>query len=142
MNTHTDPDLRPMPEQITYANVLFIGAWAGIFLLLTTYFLYVLGVITPHAEPALVAANWHLGVDDYLHVTNSPHGWGWVGLLGEGDFLNFLGLALLASLTIFCYLILLPGYIRRKDWAYCAICVLEVLVLTFAATGILGGGGH
>jgi len=142
MSTHTDPDLRPMPEQITYANVLFFGACAGIVLLFLTYGLYVLGVIGPHVPPELVAKSWHLGVSDYLHVTDSPHGWGWAALLSEGDFLNYLGLALLASMTVFCYLLLLPGYVRRKDWIYCGICIMEVLVLTFAATGILGGGGH
>jgi hypothetical protein len=139
---HTDPDLRPMPEQITYANILFYGAWLGIFLMVVTYALYVLGIVTPHVDPATVAANWKLGVQDYLHVTNSPHGWGWVALLGEGDFLNFVGMVLLAVLTIVCYLVLLPGYIRRKDWSYCTIVILEVLVLTLAASGLLGGGGH
>lgn len=142
MSTHNDPDLRPMPEQITYANVLFIGAWVGIFLLIASYAVYVLGLITPHADPSLVAANWHLGVSEYLEVTRSPHGWGWFDLLGKGDYINFIGLILLASLTIFCYLVLLPGYIRRKNWTYCTICILEVLVLTFAATGIICGGGH
>lgn len=142
MSTHTDPDLRPMPEQITYANILFYGAWLGIFLMLITYGLYVLGVMTPHVDVHVVAQNWHLGVQDYLHVTDSPHGWGWVALMGYGDFINFAGMALLAVLTIICYLVLLPGYLRRKDTAYAVICILEVLVLSLAATGLLGGGGH
>ena len=142
MSMHTDPDLRPMPEQITYANILFYGAWLGIFLLFATYGLYVLGVVEPLVDVELVSRSWHLGVREYLQVTGSPHGWGWVALLGTGDFMNFAGMALLAVLTIICYLVLLPGYLRRKDKAYAVICILEVLVLSLAATGLLGGGGH
>lgn len=142
MSEHKDPDLRPMPEQIIYANILSIGAWTGIVLLITSYSLYVFGVITPHVDVELVARSWHLGIHDYIQVTNSPDGWSWLYLLGRGDYLNFIGLTLLALLTIFCYLVLLPGYIRRKDKAYAVICIVEVLVLSLAASGLLGTGGH
>ena len=56
--------------------------------------------------------------------------------------MNFLGLALLALMTIVCYCVLLNGYTKRKDWIYLTIAVLEILVLTVAASGILGSGGH
>ncbi len=137
-----DQDLRPMPEQITYANLLFYGAWLGIFILMVTYFLYVTGILSPHVKISAVPQNWGKSVHDYIAATGSPAGWNWVALLGRGDFLNFIGMALLAVMTIFCYIVLIPGYIRRKDWAYTVICVLEVLVLSLAASGILGGGGH
>jgi hypothetical protein len=131
-----------MPEQITYANLLFYGAWLGIFLLVVTYFLYVSGILAPHVEITTVPAHWGKSVHDYGQITGSPAGWGWTALLGKGDFLNFIGMALLAVMTIICYIVLIPGYIRRKDWAYTVICVVEVLVLSLAASGILGSGGH
>lgn len=135
-------DLKPMAEQIVYADLLFKGAWFGIFLMIVTYAIYLSGVLDPHVALKTVVSNWDKGVDEYLHITHSPQGWGWVGLLGTGDFLNYLGLALLALMTIVCYFILMIGYSRRKDWIYCVFSALEILVLLTAASGILGSGGH
>lgn len=133
---------RPMPEQITYANLLFLAVWLSILLMIVTYFAYVTQVLAPYVPMEVVQQHWTSSVGDYLHTTGCPHGWGWLRLLHTGDFLNFVGLAILALITNLCYLVLLPGYIRRKDWAYTIICVLEVLVLSVAASGILGAGGH
>ena len=143
MNVQQDQDMLPMPEQIRYANILFAGAWLGIFLMLITYFIYVSGLISPLVDLTVVTQNWDKGVDEYLKITNSPHGWAWMGMIGKGDFLNFVGLVLIAVLTIFCYLFLIGGYAKRKDWLFLFIVIAEVLVLSLAASGILGtGGGH
>ena len=48
----------------------------------------------------------------------------------------------LALLPILCYLFLIVGYGKRKDWIYFVICLAEVVVLVLAASGILGSGGH
>jgi hypothetical protein len=133
---------KPMPEQLAYANLLFIGAWVGIVFMIITYVIYVGGILSPHVDFALITQNWDKGVNEYLHITKSPHGWGWLNLLNRGDFINFLGIALLAVLTLICYLFLIAGYKKRKDWAYFVIAVLEVAVLALAASGILGAGGH
>lgn len=137
-----DKELRPRPEQVVYANVLSSGVWMGLLVLVVTYVLYVAGVLSPHVEVSRVALYWNKGVDEYLKATNSPQGWGWLSMLGSGDFLNYLGLAFLSLLTVVCYLVLLPGYIRQKDRVYSIICVLEVVVLSVAASGLLGTSGH
>ncbi len=142
MNEQQTKSIKPMSEQITYANLLFIGAWAGILLMLITYFIYVTGILSPHVDVTVITQNWDKGVDEYLKITHSPHGWGWLKLLNKGDFLNFIGLTLIAVLTIICYLFLVIGYKKRKDWVYFFICVFEIAVLTLAASGILGTGGH
>lgn len=142
MNQGTDSDLKPMPEQLRYANILFLGAWVGIFLMIITYILYLSGILAPHVDPVLITQNWDKGVNEYMHITHSPHGWSWVDLLNKGDYANFIGLTLLALLTIFCYFFLIAGYRKRKDWAFFYIAILEVLVLALAASGLLGSGGH
>ena len=142
MSKQPDLSTKPMPEQLAYANLLFIGAWAGIVLMIITYFVYVGGIFSPHVDFALITQNWDKGVNEYLEITKSPHGWGWLNLMHRGDFLNFVGIALLAVLTLICYLFLIVGYKKRKDWAYFIIAVLEVAVLALAASGILGAGGH
>jgi len=142
MNEQENKSLSPMPEQIAYANLLFIGAWVGILLMIITYFIYMGGLLAPHVDIALVIQNWDKGVDEFLEITHSPHGWGWLTLLNKGDFLNFVGIVLLAVLTIICYLFLIAGYKKRKDWIYFFIGLIEVVVLSLAASGILGTGGH
>jgi hypothetical protein len=142
MNTQTKDDLQPTTDQIIYANLLLIGVWVGIFLLAITYLIYVTGLLTPHVDISLIPQYWGKGVGEYLEATNSPHGWGWVSLLNTGDFLNFIGLALLATMTVICYMVLLRGYIHRGNRIFSTICILEILVLCLAASGILGAGGH
>ena len=142
MNEQQSKSLKPMPEQITYANLLFIGAWAGILLMLITYFIYVTGILSPHIDVTVITQNWDKGVDEFLEITHSPHGWGWLRLLNKGDFINFIGLVFIAVLTIICYLFLVVGYKKRNDWVYFFICLFEIAVLTLAASGILGTGGH
>jgi hypothetical protein len=135
-------ELQPMPEQLLYAKILSFGAWTGIFLMIATYLLYVFGVLEPHVPLEQVVNNWSGSIHHFTTTTGSPQGWEWASLLGTGDYINFIGLALLALLTIVCYLVLIPGYLRHKDWTYTTIVVLEVLVLLLAASGILGAGGH
>ncbi|MFH1076699.1 MAG: DUF1634 domain-containing protein [Pseudomonadota bacterium] len=142
MSVQQNSSLKPMPEQITYANILFVGAWGGIFLMAITYFIYLANILPPHVDISVVIQNWDKGVDEFMKITNSPHGWGWATMLNKGDFLNYLGMAMIALLTIVCYIVLLIGYHSRKDWIYFTICIMEVLVLSLAASGILGSGGH
>ena len=142
MNIQNNDDLQPSREQIIYANLLIIGVWAGIIILVATYAIYITGVLPAHVDMSVIAKLWGKGVGEYLEITHSPHGWGWVALLAKGDFLNYLGFAFLALMTIACYLVLVRGYSRQKDWMYATIAVLEIIVLSVAASGLLGAGGH
>lgn len=142
MTSQKIDDLRPMPEQITYANLLFFGAWTGIAVMVVTYILYAFGIVSPHIDIMVIVQNWGISVDELIKLTHAPRGWGWIKLLNKSDFLNYLGLTFLAVLTIFCYMFLIVGYSKRKDWTYFIISLLEVMVLVVAASGILGTGGH
>jgi hypothetical protein len=142
MNTQTKQALKPAREQIIYANLLIIGVWAGIIILVTTYAIYLTGALPSHVEISLIPKVWGKGVSEYLEITHSPHGWGWLPLLVKGDFLNYIGFVLLALMTIFCYLVLVRGYVRQQNWIYAVIAMLEIVVLSLAASGILGSGGH
>jgi hypothetical protein len=142
MNTLKKEDLQPSREQIIYANLLIIGVLAGLIILVTTYAIYVTGILPAHIDISLIPELWGKGVGEYLEITHSPHGWGWVPLLAKGDFLNYIGFVLLALMTIFCYMVLVRGYIRQKNWIFTVIAILEIVVLSVAASGILGSGGH
>ncbi|KJS67439.1 MAG: membrane protein [Peptococcaceae bacterium BICA1-7] len=136
------PTVEVAPEQIKYANLLLYGGWAGIFTLLVTFALYMTGIMPSYVEPSQMQYYWTMKASEYLAAANVPHGWGWLKMVGFGDFLPLVGIAWLGILTILGYFILLPAYMKKKDNIYTTIVVLEILVLTLAASGILKVGGH
>ena len=137
----TDTSKTP-PEQVLYSNMLFFGCWGSLALMAVTYVLYVTGIVTPHIPLEVVPQLWTQPVGTYLEKGNVPHGWGWTALIAQGDFLNFTGVVILAGMTILCYIPLIGAYLKKKEPIFAAIAVLEILVLAFAASGVVGGGGH
>jgi len=129
-------------EQIAYANVLNIGMWFGLALLIITFFVYLSGVLPSYVPINDLPKYWTMRVHDFNVALNAPTGWGWTSLVGKGDYLNFIGIAILSGLTILCYLVILPILARKKDRAYVVIAIVEVLVLSLAASGLLKVGGH
>lgn len=129
-------------EQILYANILFYGCWLGILIMVVTYLLYISGILEPHVPLQRITQCWAQPVGKYIEGSGIPLGWGWVALLGKGDFLNFVGIVFLAGLTVVCFLTLIPAYVAQRKWAFALIATIEVLVLGLAASGILGVGGH
>jgi hypothetical protein len=135
-------------EQFLYAKVLAVGMYIGLAILFVTFALYVSGIMAPAVPLDQVANYWHLGVNEYLeavnhdflHVEHAPTGWAWTGMLGKADYLNFVGIAVLAGITIVCYLAIVPGLLRQKDTAYVSMVLVEVVVLALAASGILAAG--
>ena len=142
MDTQDKQALKPTQDQIIYANLLVIGVWAGIAIMLVTYSIYLFELMPVHVDTSFIPKVWNKGVGEYLEITHSPHGWGWVSLLTKGDFLNYIGFVLLGLMTLLCFIVLLRGYLRQKNWIFSIIAFLEILVLTLAASGILGTGGH
>lgn len=141
MNDMTE-SVHASPEQNAYADLLFYGCWLGLVIMLATYLLYVFGIIAPHVPMDQMPQYWSQSVSHYLQTAAVPTGWGWVSLLGRGDFLNFLGIVLLAGLSIICYLRMIPSLFRKGDTLIAWIALAEVVVLLVAASGIAGGGGH
>ncbi len=129
-------------EQVIYANILFYGCWLGILIMVITYLFYITGILEPHVPLQRITQCWAEPVGRYIEGSAIPLGWGWVALLGKGDFLNFVGIVLLAGLTVVCFLTLVPAYLAQRQWVFAVISIIEVLVLVLAASGILGVGGH
>ena len=106
------------------------------------------GLLQPGIPIEELPRLWTISVNEYLEVVNHEFlhrpevvtGWRWVALLGMGDYLNFVGIAFLSAVTIACYARILPSLFRKKDWIYATIAVLEIIVLTLAASGIVAVG--
>ena len=142
MNNNLDTSPAPSREQMAYADLLFYGCWAGLVVMLITYAVYVFGILSPYVPLERMPEYWGEPVSAYLAKAQVPVGWGWTVLLGRGDFVNFLGVVLLAGMSIVCYLRILPGLLAKKDMIYFALALAQVLVLVFAASGIIGAGAH
>ena len=129
-------------EQMAYAGVLNIGMWSGLALLIVTFFVYISGVLPTFVPIKDLPTYWTMRVHDFNVALHAPTGWGWAPLIGNGDYLNFVPIAILSGLTILCYLVILPILVRKKDTPYVVIATVEVLVLALAASGLLKVGGH
>ncbi|MFO7752744.1 MAG: hypothetical protein R6V41_06455 [Desulfobacteraceae bacterium] len=142
MNQDNNARLEASDEQMLYASILNIGMYAGLAMLLITFALYVFGIVAPYIPVEKLSDFWTLSAHDFLAHFNIQDGWGWVAMLGYGDFLNFIGIAFLSGVTIICYAAIIPTLLRNKDMIYVVIAILEVIVLVAAASGFISVGGH
>ena len=146
----TNHNTQATEEQVQYAAILEKGMYSGLALMVITFALYVLGIMPSIVPLSEISIYWSMPVHDYLvaintnfiHGENLPTGWSWMKLLGYGDFLNFLPVAILSGITIVCYIVITPGLFARKDKAMAIMAIAEAVILTLAASGILSAGGH
>ena len=124
-------------EQQVYARWLDAGTRLGFVVLTASFLAYVLGLIDPLVPPQELTRLWGLPVDRYVAAIGGPTGWGWLGLLAKGDYLNFPGVALLASITIVCYARIVPTLIAQGDGLQVALAIIQVVILLAAASGLL-----
>jgi hypothetical protein len=135
-------------EQLLYATILEKGMLVGLVLMFITFGLYVFGIMPAAIPLSEVPSYWNQPVHDYLvqinnnflHWDHLPTGWSWLKLIGKGDFVNFIPIAMLSGVTIVCYAAIVPGLFRRGDKAYGIMAIAEALILALAASGLLAVG--
>jgi len=123
-------------EQRIYARWLDIGTRVGLAMLVVGFAVYVFGVLDPHVPPQELARLWTLPVDHYVAATGAPTGWDWLRHLGKGDYLNFLGISVFASMSIVCYVRIVPTFILQHDRLQLVLAASQLLVLLAAASGL------
>jgi hypothetical protein len=135
-----EPKLTATPEQVLYANILNKGMYVGLAILFITFAIYAFGIMKPYIPLDEISHYWGYSVHEYLEHTEIGTGWSWVGMLKYGDFLNFIGIAILAGVTIICYLAIVPLLFKSNDKVYAILALLEAVILSLAASGILKVG--
>jgi len=136
--------------ELLYARVLEVGIALALPLLLVTFVLYVIGLPQPAVPVQQLPQYWQLSSHEYLAMISDTHlqraepltGWSWLAELHHGDYLTYVGIALLPMLTMVCYLAIIPRLLRQGDRVYAAIAGLESLILLLAASGLLKAAGH
>ena len=53
-----EQNVKASREQIIYANLLIIGVWTGIAVLVTTYAIYLFGLLPSHVDISLIPSIW------------------------------------------------------------------------------------
>ena len=127
-------------EQLVYARWLDWSTRLALTLLIGTFVVYALGLVTPHVPFDRLAQIWSLPVDQYRAAAAAPAGWGWIALASHSDYMNYAGIAFLALSTVACYLRALPVFLARGDRVYALVSAVEIAVLAAAAAGV--GGVH
>lgn len=129
-------------EQVIYAKVLNIGMKIGLVGIIASFILYVSSIVAPRVPLSEVSNYWGMKSHSYLEELNISGGWSWVAMYGYGDFINFFPIAFLAGITVICYMAIIPTLLKKKDYVYATLALLEIVVLAGAASGLLSSGGH
>ena len=140
MDEKTNTLLKASPEQLLYAKILEWGMFSGLLILFITFGLYAFGILDPYIPLDKISEYWSYNVNDYLKHAEIKPGWAWLGMLKYGDFVNFIGIAILAGVTILCYAAIVPTLLKNNDKVYAIMAVIEVIILSAAASGILAVG--
>ena len=85
-------------------------------------------------------ALWQLPLARYLEATRAPSGWSWLGYLRFGDYLNYVGIALLALVVLACHAAMIRPLLARGERLLALLAAAQAAVLVFAASGLFAGG--
>jgi len=128
--------------QLFYARILDRAAKLGFLFLLVTFAIYLCGILSPYVPLEDLPRYWSQPASQYLKGAQVQTGWAWLHELHHGDFLNFLPIAILAAVAILSYPAVGYKFFRNGEIVMGIIVILEIMVLTLAASGILKMGGH
>jgi hypothetical protein len=125
-----------------YARILDRTAKSVFILIISLFFLYVSGILSPFVPFERLPQYWSQPLSEYLHMAHITTGWSWLFYLYYGDFLTFLPIAGLAGISILGYLCLATKFFNHREHILGSIAILEIIILMIAASGILRVGGH
>jgi hypothetical protein len=126
--------------QLAYAGILGKATTLGIVLIILGYVIYVFQLIPLSVPIEHVAGNWHLRAAEFHKHLDAPLGWSCFRSPGYGDTMSYITLIYLGIVTMLCLFAAGIEFLREKNFIYTAISFIQLLVLVFAAAGIVSGG--
>jgi len=123
-----------------YARWLGAATWIAFAAAFVAFVLYAGGVLPSFVPLDALPALWQLPVGEYLARTGEPAGWGWLRLLPYGDYLSLACVALIAAVTLVCYLAVLPMLLKLEERLQAGLVAAQIIVLLVAASGALAAG--
>ncbi|ANT63877.1 DUF1634 domain-containing protein [Prosthecochloris sp. CIB 2401] len=119
-----------------YARVLERVSWAGVLASVVAYTFYVLHLLPLSVSVESIAGHWHLGADELVARGIVPSGWEWVDYLPSADMLSLAALAILSLTPVAALVVASAAFLRRKDYAYVLISLVQIVVLAVAVSGV------
>ncbi len=126
------PDTRAFARH-RYAGILRVGVRVALVLLLAAFVVYTAGVLPAHVPLNELPKHWTVSAKEYVDRTGMPTDWQWVGRLGEGDVASIVPAIFLALLTAVCLVAVLPAFLRRREYAYAVMVILQLGIFAAAA---------
>ncbi|HEY5899074.1 MAG TPA: hypothetical protein VIV54_16020 [Burkholderiales bacterium] len=130
--------LKHADAQEVYAGWLELGSRIVFVASAASFLLYLSGVVPSSIPPDKLPDLWNLPVDEFLRRGDAPIGWHWIAFIGYSDYLNVLGIALFALLSLSCYVRVLPAFVRHGERLQAALALAQIVVLAAAASGLVG----
>ena len=134
--------LKASEAQLFYANLLNKLTLFGFLVLIISFVIYISGILGAYVPMDKVIKYWSQSSHHYLEATKIQPGWVWLGKLHYGDFLVNVPITILAGVTIICFIGVIPKFLKTREYILVAIAILEIVVLSAAASGLLKTGGH
>tara|TARA_B110000116_G_C16785301_1_gene560548 strand:- start:157 stop:405 length:249 start_codon:yes stop_codon:yes gene_type:complete len=78
-----------------------------------------------------------LSLKQFLEKSGTPTGWEWTSMLGYGDVVPLLGISILASGSLFCFLYLLYSFLQRGAKVLKFIAVVELFFILTLASNLI-----
>ena len=132
-----DLNERDRLANLRYARCLETGSTLALVLIVAELVAYLSGILSPYVPLSELPRLWKLPMREFLAAAHVPTGWGWLALIGRGDYLNFFGIALLASVSLAGCLAAIGHYRAQGDRTYVLLAAAQALVTLAAASGLL-----
>mgnify|MGYP006269196933 CR=1 FL=1 len=129
--------------QLAYAGTLEFMSHAIIIVMAIGFVLYVFQLLPLTVPVDTVAGNWHLNATKLQMKIHHHSGWSCFSDLQtilHGDAVSYASVVFLSMATMLCLATASMAFFREKNHLYLTITILQVLVLLFAASGMLISG--
>jgi len=129
---------RADPQEV-YARWLEVGTRIVFAFSIAALALYLSGILAPAVPLHELPRLWTLSAAEFLREARMQGDRSWLGLLGYGDYLNLLAIALFALLSLVCAARMIPAFLRSGEKVQAALAVAQVVVLAAAAANLFPG---
>jgi hypothetical protein len=126
-------------DQRIYANLLEWSAKCGFSALVAVFIAYSIDLLPGFTSFDEINRLWSYSLPVYLSKSGAPIGWQGADLLHHGDFASLACVDFLAGCSLPCLFAVLINSMR-KDRVFAILCLLEIMVLLLALSGILTVG--
>ena len=123
-----------------FASMETLGVRIGLAMVISAFFLYLTNILPPVIPIADLITRVGVDANIFTATNNIPVGWAWLRLMGHGDILSLGGIMLLLGSIFLAYLALIPLCLRRKDYIYLVLVIVQLGVFILAGGGWITAG--